>query len=53
MGKSEDLEKELNALKDRVQIEKSAAQVEFISYKKKMDERESNLLKESEKKLFN
>lgn len=50
MGKNEELEKDLKALQDRVQIEKSASVVEFNSWKKKCEEKEQNLLKEQDKR---
>ena len=51
MGKNEELEKELRSLQDRVQIEKSASQVEFNTFKKRVEERESTLMRESDKKI--
>lgn len=40
MGKNDDVQNELKALQDKVQVEKQASQIEFSAYKKKCEEKE-------------
>lgn len=40
MGKNDDVQSELKALQDKVQVEKQASQIEFSAYKKKCEEKE-------------